>query len=302
MTLRHWGLALLVVIGWGLNFVVIRFGLDELPPLWLGMLRFAALGLIAVVFIKPPKLPMKQMLAYGLTLSFGQFAFLFVAMYYGMPAGLASLVLQSQMLFTLLFARLFSNESWQPQQWLAVVVAIMGLTLLASQTADTQMTTIGFVLTIAAAMCWGVGNIVNRKIASSGNVDLISLVAWGGMIPIIPFAALSLIFEGPELIMESMAAATLNSVWVVLYLSVVASLFGYGVWAYLMRQYPASTVAPLTLLVPIFGLLSAWVLLGEQVNAVQMLGIAILMLGLLINTFGGKVIQRFKKRTLATDV
>jgi O-acetylserine/cysteine efflux transporter len=302
MTLRHWGLALLVVIGWGLNFVVIRFGLDELPPLWLGMLRFAALGLIAVAFIKPPKLPMKQMLAYGLTLSFGQFAFLFVAMYYGMPAGLASLVLQSQMLFTLLFARLFLNESWQPQQWLAVVVAIMGLTLLASQTADTQMTTIGFVLTIAAAMCWGVGNIVNRKIASSGNVDLISLVAWGGMIPIIPFAALSLIFEGPELIMESMAAATLNSVWVVLYLSVVASLFGYGVWAYLMRQYPASTVAPLTLLVPIFGLLSAWVLLGEQVNAVQMLGIAILMLGLLINTFGGKVIQRFKKRTLATDV
>ena len=302
MTLRHWGLALLVVIGWGLNFVVIRFGLDELPPLWLGMLRFAALGLIAVVFIKPPKLPVKQMLAYGLTLSFGQFAFLFVAMYYGMPAGLASLVLQSQMLFTLLFARLFLNESWQPQQWLAVVVAIMGLTLLASQTADTQMTTIGFVLTIAAAMCWGVGNIVNRKIASSGNVDLISLVAWGGMIPIIPFAALSLIFEGPELIMESMAAATLNSVWVVLYLSVVASLFGYGVWAYLMRQYPASTVAPLTLLVPIFGLLSAWVLLGEQVNAVQMLGIAILMLGLLINTFGGKVIQRFKKRTLATDV
>jgi O-acetylserine/cysteine efflux transporter len=302
MTLRHWGLALLVVIGWGLNFVVIRFGLDELPPLWLGMLRFAALGLIAVVFIKPPKLPMKQMLAYGLTLSFGQFAFLFVAMYYGMPAGLASLVLQSQMLFTLLFARLFLNESWQPQQWLAVVVAIMGLTLLASQTADTQMTTIGFVLTIAAAMCWGVGNIVNRKIASSGNVDLISLVAWGGMIPIIPFAALSLIFEGPELIMESMAAATLNSVWVVLYLSVVASLFGYGVWAYLMRQYPASTVAPLTLLVPIFGLLSAWVLLGEQVNSVQMLGIAILMLGLLINTFGGKVIQRFKKRTLATDV
>jgi O-acetylserine/cysteine efflux transporter len=302
MTLRHWGLALLVVIGWGLNFVVIRFGLDELPPLWLGMLRFAALGLIAVVFIKPPKLPMKQMLAYGLTLSFGQFAFLFVAMYYGMPAGLASLVLQSQMLFTLLFARLFLNESWQPQQWLAVVVAIVGLTLLASQTADTQMTTIGFVLTIAAAMCWGVGNIVNRKIASSGNVDLISLVAWGGMIPIIPFAALSLIFEGPELIMESMAAATLNSVWVVLYLSVVASLFGYGVWAYLMRQYPASTVAPLTLLVPIFGLLSAWVLLGEQVNTVQMLGIAILMLGLLINTFGGKVIQRFKKRTLATDV
>jgi O-acetylserine/cysteine efflux transporter len=302
MTLRHWGLALLVVIGWGLNFVVIRFGLDELPPLWLGMLRFAALGLIAVVFIKPPKLPVKQMLAYGLTLSFGQFAFLFVAMYYGMPAGLASLVLQSQMLFTLLFARLFLNESWQPQQWLAVVVAIMGLTLLASQTADTQMTTIGFVLTIAAAMCWGVGNIVNRKIASSGNVDLISLVAWGGMIPIIPFAALSFIFEGPELIMESMAAATLNSVWVVLYLSVVASLFGYGVWAYLMRQYPASTVAPLTLLVPIFGLLSAWGLLGEQVNTVQMLGIAILMLGLLINTFGGKVIQRFKKRTLATDV
>jgi O-acetylserine/cysteine efflux transporter len=302
MTLRHWGLALLVVIGWGLNFVVIRFGLDELPPLWLGMLRFAALGLIAVVFIKPPKLPIKQMLAYGLTLSFGQFAFLFVAMYYGMPAGLASLVLQSQMLFTLLFARLFLNESWQPQQWLAVVVAIVGLTLLASQTADTQMTTIGFVLTIAAAMCWGVGNIVNRKIASSGNVDLISLVAWGGMIPIIPFAALSLIFEGPELIKESMAAATLNSVWVVLYLSVVASLFGYGVWAYLMRQYPASTVAPLTLLVPIFGLLSAWVLLGEQVNTVQMLGIAILMLGLLINTFGGKVIQRFKKRTLATDV
>lgn len=289
MRARDWGLALLVVIGWGLNFVVIRYALAELPPLLLGALRFMAVAFPAVFFIKPPPISARLLIAYGMLISFGQFALLFLAMYYGMPAGLASLVLQSQMLFTLVFARLFLGEQWQWQQFAAMLVAGAGLVLLATQSGATEMTLLGFVLTIAAASSWGAGNIINRIIAQLPGVSVMSLIVWGALIPIGPFLLCSYLFEGADAIGSSLAHAGWQSIWSVAYLALIATYFGYGSWNYLMRHYPASVVAPLTLLVPVVGLFSAWLILDEQLNLMQGLGIALILLGLAINVFGGRL-------------
>ncbi|GGO78480.1 O-acetylserine/cysteine exporter [Marinobacterium nitratireducens] len=296
MSIAHWGLALLIVLAWGLNFVVIRFGLDELPPLLLGGLRFTLVAFPAMLFVKPPKLPLKWLLAYGGFISLGQFALLFSAMYVGMPAGLASLVLQSQMLFTMLFALLFLGERLQLPQVISLVVAVTGLVFLAQATPTTEMTLIGFLLTVAAAASWGMGNIINRHIAQLGNLNLMSLVVWGALVPPIPFFLLSLWLEGPALIAESLAGMGWKSVGALVYLALVASLFGYGSWAFLMSRYPASTVAPLTLLVPVVGLLTAWLVLGEGVSLLQAFGIVLILLGLMINVFGQRIRLRLRLR------
>ena len=292
MSLKDWGLALLVVLAWGVNFVVIKWGLDELPPLLLGALRFMLVAFPAVLFIKAPNVPIKWLLAYGITISFGQFALLFSAMHLGMPAGLASLVLQAQMLFTMIFAFMFLGERWKLPQVVSLVVAATGLVLLATQTPSSQMTLIGFVLTIAAAASWGMGNIINRKIGQLGNVNLMGLVVWSALIPPIPFLLLSYGFEGPELILSSLQNIGLKSIATVFYLAAIATIFGYSTWAHLLKQYPASQVAPLTLLVPVIGLVVAWLVLDETLSMIQVFGIFLIMGGLLINVFGHKLMPR----------
>ena len=291
MQKKDWLLALLVVVAWGVNFVVIKWGLDGLPPMLLGALRFSLVAFPALLFVKPPQLPLKWLLAYGLTISFGQFVLLFSAMQVGMPAGLASLVLQAQAIFTLIFALIFLGEKWQPQQVWALLVASIGLAVLASQGQDNEaasMTIMGFMLTIAAAAAWGLGNIINRKIGQISSVNLLSLVVWSALIPPLPFLLLSYWLEGPELIVSSLSGIGLQSILAVVYLALVATIFGYSSWAYLLRNYPASQVAPLTLMVPVVGLISAWLLLGETLNSIQAGGIALVMLGLMINSFGSR--------------
>jgi len=299
MNLKDWGIALLVVLVWGLNFVVIRWGLEALPPLLMGALRFLLCALPAIFFIRPPRLPLKWLLAYGLLISFGQFALLFSAMHLGMPAGLASLVLQAQAIFTFLLAMVLLGEKLQWHNAVAMLIAGGGMAVLASQSGDTDMTLIGFVLTLGAALSWAAGNIVNRKIGQLGDVNLLALVVWGALVPPLPFMAASFWFEGPELIMQSLQQAGWQSLGVLTYLAFGATLFGYGAWAYLLKHNPASQVAPLTLLVPIVGLASAWLLLGETLNLMQAGGIVLVMAGLLFNVFGGRILQVLKRRTAA---
>ena len=152
-------LALLVIGVWGLNFVVIKVGLHDMPPMLLGALRFLLAAFPAILFIRRPQLPLRWLLAYGLTISLGQFAFLFSAMAVGMPAGLASLVLQAQAFFTLLFAALMLGERLRAGNLLGLLVAAGGLLLIGLQ-GERSMTLAGFVLTICAAAMWALGNIV----------------------------------------------------------------------------------------------------------------------------------------------
>lgn len=290
-------LALAIVCVWGVNFVVIKVGLAGVPPMLLGALRFCLVVFPAIFFVPRPRVPLRMLLAYGGTISLGQFAFLFYAMAVGMPAGLASLVLQSQVFFTVGIAALWLGEPLRWHNVAGMIVAAGGLVLIGSgaATGTGGMSTAGFLLTLCGAASWATGNIVSKKI---GPVDLLGLVVWAALIPIVPFALLSLWFEGPARIAASLTHISGMGVFAVLYLAFAATVFGYTMWGRLLTRYPASQVAPLTLLVPVVGLLAAHGLLGEDLSMPQWLGAAVVMAGLLLNVFGGRlwVSRRFARR------
>jgi O-acetylserine/cysteine efflux transporter len=281
-------LALMVVVAWGINFVVIKVGLHGVPPMLLGALRFTLAAVPAVFFVKRPQLPWRWLFAYGVTISFGQFAFLFSAMYVGMPAGLASLVLQAQAFFTLIFAGLFLHERFRAPNLVGLVTAACGLAVIGMQGGH-AMTLAGFLLTLCAAASWALGNIVTKKV---GKVDLVGLVVWGSLIPPLPFAVLSYGLEGPQRIEAALASIGASSIFAVVYLAFIATLLGYSLWSRLLSRYPASQVAPFSLLVPIVGLASASVFLDEQLSVPQIAGAVLVMAGLAVNVFGGWLVQR----------
>ncbi|HZX51584.1 MAG TPA: EamA family transporter [Pseudomonas sp.] len=283
-------LALVVIVVWGMNFVVIKVGLDDMPPMLLGALRFLLAAFPAILFIKRPQIPLRWLLAYGLTISFGQFAFLFSAMSLGMPAGLASLVLQSQAFFTLLFAVLLLGERLRRTNLFGLLVAAAGLLLIGLQ-GDRIMTLAGFALTIGAAAMWALGNIITRKL---GKVNLVGLVVWGSLIPPLPFLALSWLLEGPQAMESALRGFGLSSILVLIYLAFGATILGYGLWSRLLSRYPASQVAPFSLLVPVVGLSSAALLLDEHLSGLQLLGALLVMCGLLLNVCGGWLYDRLR--------
>ena len=285
-------LALVVVLAWGVNFVVIKVGLHGVPPLLLGALRFMLAAFPAVLFVKRPQLPLRWLLAYGATISLGQFAFLFTAMYVGMPAGLASVVLQAQAFFTLGFAAVFLRERFHAQNVVGLLIAAGGLALIGVQSMGggaQGMTIAGFVLTLCAACMWALGNIVTKKV---GKVDLVGLVVWASLVPPLPFLVLSYWMEGPQRIVAAVSGIGMTSVGAIVYLAFVATLIGYSLWSRLLSKYPASQVAPFSLLVPIVGLASASLLLGEQLTSAEIGGAVLVMGGLALNVFGGLVKQR----------
>ena len=289
MPLKDLLLALVVIVAWGLNFVVIKVGLDGLPPMLLGGLRFALVAIPAVFFIRRPQLPWRWLLAYGLTISFGQFAFLFEAMGNGMPPGLASLVLQSQAFFTMIFAAVFLGERLRAASVLGLLVAAGGLALIGSENGG-HVPLLALILTLGGGACWAMGNIITRRF---GSIDLMALVIWGALVPPLPFFAMSWYLEGPALIETSLRNIGMSSILSLVYLALIATMLGYGLWSRLLSRYPAGKVAPFSLLVPVVGLSSSALLLDERLSAIQCWGGLLVMVGLLINVFGPRLKARF---------
>lgn len=282
------GLALLVVLVWGVNFAVIKTGVADVPPLFLGALRFMLAAIPAVFLLRPPKLPLRLYLLYGMTISVGQFAFLFTAIHLGMPTGLASLVLQSQAFFTMVFAALWLKESWRANQLAGLLLAGIGLMLIGSSH-GVSMPLVGFMLTLAAASMWALGNIVTRAVSRHGPINQLAFVVWASLVPPIPFLVLSAWIEGPAAMAQAISDFSLRSFGAVAYLAWAATLFGYGLWTRLLSRYPANQVAPFSLLVPIVGLTTGWVVFAEALRPVHLAGGALLMLGLAVNLFGGRM-------------
>ena len=289
--------ALIVVLVWGVNFVVIRWGLTEVPPFLLASLRFVCAFLPAVFFIRKPNLPWRWLIAYGLPNSFAQFAFLFWAMRVGMPAGLASVVHQSQVFFTLILSVLILQQRTRLTQWLGLLCAVGGLALMAygRGTGSGHMTGIGLALNLLGALAWAGGNIVVSAMRKAGYTpDALGLVVWSSVVPIVPFALLSWCFERSAY--PQWGAVSWHSVVSVLYLAWVATLLGYALWSRLLSLYEPNRVAPFSLLVPVVGLFTAWAVLGEQLNAWQWWGSLALMVGLVVNLFGARALEWFSNR------
>ena len=290
MSVSHVLQALLVVLIWGVNFVVIRWGLNEVPPFLLAAARFSLVVFPAIFFIKKPNVPWRWLIAYGLFNSFGQFAFLFWAMKVGMPAGLASVVHQAQVFFTLIFSVLILQQRTQVTQWLGLMIAVLGLALIAygknvGSAAGMQMTTVGLLLNLLGAASWAMGNVVVSAMRRAGiQPEPFGLVIWSSLIPILPFLLISGLFE--RHVYPDWQAISWHSIVSALYLAWAATLLGYGLWSRLLSQYEPNRVAPFTLLVPVVGLLTAWLVLGERLNFWQLWGSACLLIGLVVNVLG----------------
>ncbi|HFP9382226.1 TPA: O-acetylserine/cysteine exporter [Raoultella planticola] len=288
MTRKDGLLALLVVVVWGLNFVVIKVGLHNMPPLMLAGLRFLLVAFPALLFVARPKIPLRLLLGYGLTISFGQFAFLFCAINLGMPAGLASLVLQAQAFFTIILGAFAFGERLQGKQLAGIALAIFGILVLVEASLSGQhVPVVGFMLTLAAALSWACGNIFNKKIMSRAEKpQIMSLVVWSALIPVLPFMLASWAIDGPQTMVASLIHIDMLTVLSLLYLAFIATIVGYGIWGSLLGRYETWRVAPLSLLVPVVGMASAALLLGETLNGLQLLGAVLIMAGLYINVFG----------------
>lgn len=296
MTRRDYILAIALVTVWGANFTVIKFGLAGMPPLLLAALRYILTVLPAIFFIRRPAAGAKYVVAYGLTVGVGQFSCLFYSMYLGMPAGISSVVLQSQAFFTLFFAAAFLKESLKRSQILGVVIAGAGLCLIGANAGTTELSSIpvgAFLLTILSAAFWGISNIIARYASKQAELqgetlDMLSMVIWSSLVSIGPFLLGSLLLDGPETIWNALSNINIITAFSALYLAYAATLFGYGTWNRLLAKYPAGKVAPLSLLVPVTGLITAQIVLREHLSFLQWAGGAVIIIGLVTANFGIK--------------
>jgi O-acetylserine/cysteine efflux transporter len=290
MPLSHYLLALVVTMLWGLSFVVIKLGVGATPPLLLASLRFLFAALPAVFFIPRPKADWRIVVGYGVFLGIVQFGLLFAALAIGMPASLASVVMQAQVFFTILFAAVLMGERPGSHQILGGLVACLGLALIAWP----RMTgggAVPFLMTVAAAASWGVANIFSKR---AGRVDMLGFVVWSSLVAPLPLLGLSLWLDGPARVASALADLNLSTLAAVAYLAYPTTVFAFGVWAFLLSRHPAATVTPFALLVPVSGIVGAWLILGEAMLPIEAIGGAVIVMGLAINVFGLRLIKRMK--------
>ncbi len=282
--------ALAVVVIWGLNFVVMKLGLQSISPMLLGALRFAAASLPFLLFVKPPPLPWRFIAGYGLVQGLGQFGFLFLGLQLGMTAGMASVVMQTQAFFTLLLAVPLLGERVRAQQWLGLGVALAGLLLIASAHGEGpgQMTLAGFVLTLSAAGMWALSNIVARRASQIARYEPFPFVVWSSVFPILPFALIALATDGPASLQRQIVGMGPGAWFAVLYLALGATLLAYSLWTRLLQRHAATRVTPFSLLVPVVGLWAAWAAYGEAPLGLQWVGTGAVLAGLVVNQWLGR--------------
>jgi O-acetylserine/cysteine efflux transporter len=275
-------LATAVAVIWGMNFVVIDEGLAGVPPLLFVAIRFTVVLLPAIFLVPRPAVPWRTLATVGLVMSVGQFAFLYTALAAGMPAGLASLVLQTQVMLTVLLAALRLHEKPTARQIVGVAVGAAGLAVVASgRSAETPV--LGLLLTVAAALAWASGNVASRR---AGVASGLSMTVWSALFAPLPLFALSLLIDGPHQVGTALTHLTVGNVLSTAYTAYLASLVGYGIWNTLLAKHAAALVVPFTLLVPPVGMLTAWIVQGERPGPAETVGGLVLLLGVAVTAFG----------------
>lgn len=287
LRLSHLLPGILVTFIWGLNFTAIKIGLDGIPPVFLCFLRFFFSAFPAIFFVPRPEVPFSNVAVYGFVIFACQFAFLFAGMHYGLSAGLASIVLQMQAFVTIALSVIIMNERPLKSQLLGAAVAFAGIVIIGVY-AGGDISVLGLVLVFLAAVAWGSGNMIARSI---GMVNILALVVWASLFATLPLGLLSLFVEGRAEISSAIMHMDWLSAGAVFYLAYPATVFGYAVWSDLITRYPAATVAPLSLCVPVFGLACASALLGEPLPFWKIGAVLLVLFGLVINLFASRLKQ-----------
>jgi O-acetylserine/cysteine efflux transporter len=277
VSLRDVTLAVLVAVIWGVAFVATKLALQSFSPPQLAALRFLIASVPAALLARP-SVPWRALVPIGLTLFAGQFLFQFFGIARGMPPGLASVAVQTQAFFTVLFAAAVLRETPSRRELTGMGVALAGLVLIAI-TVGHDLSVVGFGLTMVSAVSWGIGNVLVKRVAG---VHTLNLMVWASLVPPLPSLALSLLLDGPTDLPRALSRASWLGLGTVLYLGLVATVFAYAIWGDLLRRYPVGTVAPFALLVPGVGAWSSSLAFGEQFGPVRLAGMACVLLGLAV--------------------
>lgn len=288
MPIPHLLLTLMVVIIWGINFIFVKLALDQIPPLLLCAVRFILASIPAIFFIKPPNVPFRIVALYGLVTFALQFSLLFIGMNLGMPPGLASLLLQVQIFFSMFFAAILLSEWPSIWQVIGALVSFSGIALVATHF-DHEISFISFLFILAAAAAWGLGNLITKK---TKNINMIALVIWGSFVAAFPMLAISFVLEGSHAILNSYQQITWLGIAAVLYIVYASTWVGYGAWNWLLSRYPVSIVVPFTLLVPIVGIISSILIFNEPFQTWKLLAGLLVISGLCINLLGARFLMR----------
>ena len=281
LSLRHLVLALAVIAVWGTNFVVIRIGLDQLPPVLFAALRFVCALIPAVFFLKRPAVSWANLAAYGLFGGAGQFGLLFIAMRGHISPGLASLVIQAQVFFTIGLSVKIAKERVQAFQVVALAIGAVGIVVIASHT-DLSTTPLGLGLVLLAALCWAIANLLVKR---SGAPNMLSYVVWASLFAAPPLLVLSWVTEGWPAIAAGLSQAGPATWAAVLWQALGNTLFGYAVWGWLLARYSAGAVTPLALLIPVFGMGASAIWLSEPLPPWKIAAAGLILGGLAINVF-----------------
>src|SRR5665213_7050 len=295
MKQRHIALAVLIAAIWGFNFVVIKVGVAAIPPFMLLALRFFFAAVPALFFIARPKVSISYLAGYGLMLALGQFGFMFMAVKMGLPVGLTSLVLQLQAFFTMFFAWMVFADIPKWFQIVGAIIAFAGIALIAAvRWSGTEF--LPLMLCVIAAAGWGASNII-AKAAKPQNA--LSFTVWSSLWSPLPLLALSWMFEDHAQTATALAHPTVIAIIAVIYLATLSTIFGYGAWNFLLTKYSAGTVAPFSLLVPIFGILSGVLVLGESFDKFEIAGALLVIAGLIFSNFGGALLTQPHQKKMA---
>ena len=282
MRTRDTGLALLITAIWGLNFSIIKLGLATLDPNLLAALRFTLCAIPAVFLLPRPDVAWHYWVVYGLLFGVLQWGAVYAGIYFGLSAGLASLVLQMAVFFTMAGGVFFFSERVTAPMLLGTAVAFSGVALVFLY-ADGQATVLGLVLVVIGAMAWAAANLVVKRAKPS---NMFGFMVWSSVVAPIPLLALSWVFAGPQRMVQSLAHIDSTAIFSILFQVYPTTLLGYAVWNSLLKKYPVSVVAPMTLFVPVFGMLGSVVVFGEALPGYKWLAMACILAGLLINRFG----------------
>ncbi|CAN7743372.1 EamA family transporter [Duganella sp. LjRoot269] len=288
--------ALFVVLIWGTNFVAMKVGLRDLTPFQMGACRYVFAVLPLILFVRPPKLPVKWVVLYGLFQGVGQFGLLFLSLRIGMSASLASVILQTQVFFTAFFGFALLHERASRALQAGLLLAAAGLVCFGMnyvQPGHAGATTAGgFALCLAAAAMWAASNIVVRRAQqATPQFDVVSFMVWCSLVPIVPFVGLSLAFDDPATRWHWTAAPF--STWIaVAYLGWMATILGYAMWTRLLKRHPVNRVAPFSLGVPVVGISTGMIVLGDVITSWQWAGITLIVASLVCTMFGGRWLDR----------
>jgi O-acetylserine/cysteine efflux transporter len=288
LPIRHILLALAVVAVWGTNFTVIKVALDDLPPLFFATLRFSFAFFPAVLFLPRPHVPLRSLAAWGVLIGVGQFGLLYIAMRSDISPGLASLVLQTQVFFTIGLAMALAGERVRLYQGVALALGVAGIALIAIRT-DGTTTVLGLGLALIAAFSWACGNMVSK---SAGNVNMLAFVVWASVFALPPLLLGAIVFDGPSDIETGVKAAGIGTWLAVAWQSAGNTMFGYGAWSWLLSRHPAATITPMALLVPVFGFAASAIWLDEPLQGWKLIAATLVMAGLAINL----LVPRFSRR------